>query len=134
MSLRIVAAQWRRGDRTVLGWVSAGVYQEPTPTIFISGSGVRSLLATAHFRERPFSLQPGVLRDRLTAQAIGRVAAHELGHYLLHSRTHQERGLMRHTYSTADLMAPTLKPFQIPAGERVAVRREVARLAETQTR
>ena len=41
---------------------------------------------------------------------------------------------MRANYLTSDLVAPSLKPFEIPATERVALRLEVARLAEAQTR
>ena len=134
ISLRIVGEQWQRGGRTVLGWVTPDVHEQQTPTIFISHSGVRALLARAQFRGRAFTLQPVILRDRLTAQAIGRVAAHELGHYFLQSTHHQERGLMRANYMTTDLVAPSLKPFEIPATGWVALRIEVARLAEAQTR
>ena len=134
ISLRIVGEQWQRGGRTVLGWVTADVHEQQVPTIFISNSGVRALLAKAQFGHRAFTLQPVVLRDRLTAQAIGRVAAHELGHYFLQSGRHQERGLMRPTYLTTDLIAPSLKPFEIPATGRVALRLQVGRLAELQAR
>jgi len=134
ISLRIVGEQWHRGGRTVLGWVTADVHEQQTPTIFISHSGVRALLATARFRDRALTPLPVILRERLTAQAIGRVAAHELGHYFLQSRHHQERGLMRANYMTTELVAPSLKPFEIPATGRVALRIEVARLADAQTR
>jgi hypothetical protein len=39
---------------------------------------------------------------------------------------------MRARYKTSDLIGDSLMPFQVPADERVAVRREVTRLAQLQ--
>ena len=134
VSMRIVAVEAPQGHRRVLGWVNANVYEQETPTIFISRSGLKDLLATALFSGLSLNFQPIALRDRLTAQAMGRVASHELGHYFLRSRQHHDQGLMRPVYSTVDLMAPWLTRFQIPEKDRVALRCEVARLAEAQKR
>lgn len=94
-------------DRQVLGFVTTRVHDEVTPTIFISLTAVRDLI------DGSLRSQAIVVRDRLLAQAIGRVAAHELGHYLFRQRIHDEHGLMRPTYLARDLISPSLKPFRI---------------------
>jgi hypothetical protein len=48
---------------------------------------------------------PTILRERAIGRAVGRVLAHELGHYLLRSRTHAQSGLMRAVQNTAELVA-----------------------------
>jgi hypothetical protein len=70
----------------------------------------------------------------LIARTIGRVAAHELGHYLLQSTGHPGKGLMRARYRTTDLIGNSIEPFEIPRAERISFRREVARVAESQQR
>ena len=98
--------------RHVLGFVTTRVHEEITPTIFVSLTAVRDLI------EGLLRSQTVVVRDRLLAQAIGRVAAHELGHYLFRQRMHDEHGLMRQTYLARDLISPSLKPFQIVTAAR----------------
>jgi hypothetical protein len=46
---------------------------------------------------------PSVLRERIVGRALGRVIAHELGHYLLGSRDHASTGLMRAVQRTDEL-------------------------------
>jgi hypothetical protein len=48
---------------------------------------------------------PTILHERAIGRAVGRVLAHELGHYLLRSRTHAPSGLMRAVQNTAELVA-----------------------------
>jgi hypothetical protein len=74
----------------------------------------------------------GDARDRLIARAIGRVTAHELGHYLLQNAGHQDRGLMRANYSSRDLVGSWLEPFRVPTAERPIVHQEIAALARRQ--
>ena len=107
VSMRIVSTPPAIDGRRVLGFVTTGVHDEATPTIFVSLTAVSNLL------EETLRSQAVVVRDRLVAQATGRVAAHELGHYFLSERLHHEHGLMRRTYSTSELISPSLKPFQI---------------------
>jgi hypothetical protein len=66
------------------------------------------------------------------AQAIGRVTAHELGHYLLQNAGHQGRGLMRAVYSATELAGAWLEPFQVPIAQRTVVRQEISALARLQ--
>jgi hypothetical protein len=54
------------------------------------------------------------------ARIMGRVAAHEMGHYLLADARHQPEGLMRARFDGADLLAPNLKPFRPPSRRQFA--------------
>jgi len=48
---------------------------------------------------------------------LGRALAHELGHFLLRSRTHSPKGLMRPSQALPDLVSPDRRPFTLSAGE-----------------
>ena len=48
--------------------------------------------------------RPERLRQELEAQALGRVIAHEIGHYRLHFYGHTVIGLMRAVFSTEELL------------------------------
>jgi hypothetical protein len=58
---------------------------------------------------------PTILRERAIGRAVGRVLAHELGHYLLRSRTHAPSGLMRAVQNTAELVAAERDSFVLSA-------------------
>jgi len=121
VSLRFTTVESPR-DRNVLGWVQSDVREQPTPTLFICISGIRNLLSSVT------GSKAVVVRERLTAQAMGRVAAHELGHYFIQGSSHDKRGLMRAVFSTSELLGPSLKPFQIPPEARRAFRAGIATL------
>jgi hypothetical protein len=134
VSLRLLGTAARKSNGgTVLAWVSLTESGQPAPILFVSLEGIRELLDPVEFRGHPLRKRPQSIRDRLLAMAIGRAAAHELGHFLRPERQHTTHGLMRARYRTSDLIGDSLVPFQVPADERVAVRREVTRLAHLQT-
>ena len=93
---------------------------------------LQGLLSKADIRGRPLAQRPQAIRDQLIGRAIGRIAAHELGHYLLQRAGHVHAGLLRPKYSTNDLIEPWLHPFQVAEADRHLVRREVAHLAQLQ--
>jgi len=132
VSMRVVSLELPASRPPILGWVTADVHRQMTPTIFVSLNAVSALLAAASYKGLSFNAQPVVLRERLMAQAIGRVAAHELGHYFLRTSQHDEHGLMRRTYSPTDLTGPGLERFQIQPAVRSTVRLEVAALTVRQ--
>jgi hypothetical protein len=53
----------------------------------------------------------------LLARVIGRSLAHELGHYLLGSKGHSARGLMRQRLSMKELSAADIRPFHLSQAE-----------------
>ena len=60
---------------------------------------------------------PTILRERAIGRAVGRVLAHELGHYLLRSRTHARFGLMRAIQNAADLVGAGRETFALSPAE-----------------
>jgi hypothetical protein len=134
ISLRILLTLLPVKDdaQRTLGWVTAGANGRSAPLLLISLPAVtEAVLATEAF-DMPVKRLPRGLRDRLIAQAIGRVAAHELGHYLLQQAGHHDRGLMRRRYVAAELVGDWLGPFRIGDAELLAVRQEIAALARLQ--
>jgi hypothetical protein len=133
ISLRILRTPLPvEGADRKLGWVTAGAGGRSAPLLFVSLLAVtETVLATEAF-DMPVKRLTRELRDRLIAQAIGRVAAHELGHYLLRHAGHQDRGLMRPKYVAVELVGDWLGPFKIPNAELVVVRQEIAALARLQ--
>jgi len=70
---------------------------------------------------------PRDVRDRVLSRMIGRVVAHEIGHWLLRSRHHAPAGMMRAHQTTDDLADPGRRGFTL-------MLTDVARLRETLTR
>jgi hypothetical protein len=134
ISLRILLSPARRrnGSDPALAWVVGTETGRAPPLLFVSLPAVMEAVMGADALGRPVAKLTRDLRDRLVARAIGRVAAHELGHYLLQTASHQDRGLMRANYSSNELVEPWLEPFQVPIAERTLVRQEIAALARLQ--
>jgi hypothetical protein len=66
-----------------------------------------------------------MMRDRTAGRVIGRVIAHEIGHYVLQTPQHTASGLMRPVQSAEALAGPSRRMFALPAGDawRAAVDR-----------
>ena len=130
VSLRVVGGQQPSiGGRPVLAWVARAEGRGRVPTLFVSLTATREFLLSGSYRGRPLNQRPRAILDRLLPQAVGRVAAHELGHYLLGDRPHDRTGLMRPVYTPEDLVAASLAPFEVPPDHHVALRREILRLS-----
>jgi hypothetical protein len=133
ISLRMVSDKVQLGGATpVLAWTSVALEGRPAPVVLVSVPTLTEFLSRAAVHGRPLNERPQALQDHLLGRAIGRVTAHELGHYLLQRGGHAEKGLMRPHYSATDLIEPWLNRFRVADADTPAVRREVARLARLQ--
>jgi hypothetical protein len=133
VSLRILGGVQKGSDGAlILGWVVPAPDGGTVPTLFISLGSLNQFLSDGSVRRSPFAQRPLALRQRLTGRAVGRIMAHELGHYLRQGGEHAKRGLLRPQYSPEDLTVPWRAGFQIPSSDRLAIQREVARLAQLQ--
>jgi hypothetical protein len=56
---------------------------------------------------------PRALRDKVIGRALGRVIAHEIGHFVLRSRDHASNGLMRRVQGSDELIAPDRSRFAL---------------------
>lgn len=115
----------------ILAWVTPGGAGRSAPLLFVSLPAVTETVLSTEALDVPVKRLTRSLRERLIAKAIGRVTAHELGHYLLQAR-HQDRGLMRPRYSAAELVGDWLDPFKVPQAQRPIVRQEIEALTRLQ--
>jgi hypothetical protein len=114
------------GKPSVLATVSAGALgaltfsPEGTPgqvmTVFVD---VLTRLLEAGSARRA-ETWPRVYRDRVVGRALGRVVAHEIGHFVLRSRRHTTSGLMQAVQRTDDLIDSARERFALvqPVGAR----------------
>jgi hypothetical protein len=130
--LRILPPPGRTRVEPPLAWVALDEGGQLTPHLFVSLPAITSIVSVSEFAGYPIRGLAPQMRDELIARAIGRAAAHELGHYLLQRAGHQTEGLMRPTYALRDLVGDWLQPFKVSANDQLAVRTEIAAIARTQ--
>ncbi len=65
--------------------------------------------------------------DQAHARALGRVLAHELGHYLLRLNGHRDRGLMRSSFSHRSLSARGRYAFRLAEEDLRVIRQTLRR-------
>jgi hypothetical protein len=58
---------------------------------------------------------PRSLHDQIVGRVIGRVLAHEVGHFVLRMPRHTAAGLMRPVQFQDDLVALSRRPFTLTA-------------------
>lgn len=99
------------GSESGLAWIPF-VDGEPLHELTVSMPAIQHLLEHGSWDGRPFTSLPPRASALFLQRAIGRTIAHEVGHYLLRSRNHERRGLMRAVFSVDEIMAarPTLGP------------------------
>jgi hypothetical protein len=96
-----------------LGWIplrSSGVHDH---ALYASMRAVSDLLTNADYIGSPLAQRAEGLQQHLSAQALGRVVAHELGHFLLGTNTHTPEGLMRVHYRPEDLVDSSDRRFRL---------------------
>ena len=121
--IRVVFVDSMRRRTAVLGAISFDDDGVPSPAISIFLGDIRQLIAGARVLGTTESQWPLVVRDRIAGRVIGRVLAHEIGHYLLRMPGHGRAGLMRPNHIMPMLVAPERRPFAL-------TRPETARLAQ----
>ena len=82
-------------------------------------SGVRVLGAAE-------SQWPPLMRERIVGRVVGRVLAHEIGHYALRTTAHARAGLMRPAHVPLALVAPEPRPFALSKAEAAHLARQAA--------
>jgi hypothetical protein len=114
----------RRDGRLPLGWILFDDVAAPEQEIYLSHTNALQMMAEARGVVGIIEQMPIVQRETLLARAMGRALAHELGHYLLASKVHAERGLMKAILTAAELFSPDSGRFRIePAQRRVIAAR-----------
>ena len=115
-------------EGTGLGWIEF-VDGAPAPTITISTRAVVRLMSESTWAGRRLSGWPPAVRVQFMTRALGRSIAHEMGHYLLRSKTHTERGLMRSQLTADDIMSSGASGHRLDAGQLATLSQRMIELA-----
>ena len=110
-----------RDGRMPLGWIVFDAATAPQQDIYLSHSNARQMLENAAGVVGIADQMPTAQRETLLARAMGRALAHELGHYLLASKAHTERGLMKAILTAVELFGPDAGAFRLEPAQRRAV-------------
>jgi hypothetical protein len=104
-----------------LGWIVFDELTAPAQEIYLSSANARQMMEDARAVVGLIDQMPVLQRGTLLARAMGRALAHELGHYLLASKVHTERGLMKAILTAAELFMPDSRGLRIEPAQRRAV-------------
>jgi hypothetical protein len=100
----------------------------PATTLAIDVTAVTAIVAAGRLGGRSYDQWPRAWRETLVGRALGRVLAHEVGHYLLASRVHTADGLMRAAFDGDELMRPGRGGFAVAARDLARLRTRLAGL------
>jgi hypothetical protein len=104
-----------------LGWIVFDDVTTPEQEIYVSYGNARKFLTSARSIVGLVEGMPPGQRERLLGRAMGRALAHELGHYLMASKLHEPRGLMKATRSAYEFFSTERKAFAIELADRNVV-------------
>lgn len=124
-SASVVAAS--KIARRAVGLIDVDASGLPMPTVAINYVGLIELVGGLSFLGKREWQWARALRDQIVGRALGRVLAHELGHFLLVRRTHSISGLMRANHRIAELTDVVDDAYRLEPADR-------DRLATTGTR
>jgi hypothetical protein len=110
-----------KNGRLPLGWILFDDMTVPGQELYLSYVNARQLMEEARGVVGVIDQMPVMQRETLLARAMGRALAHELGHYLLASKVHAERGLMKAILTAVELFMPDSRGFRIEPAQRRAV-------------
>jgi hypothetical protein len=82
-------------------------------TVTLSIDAILRTVEGAQWANRGVADWPAGVRDELLGRALGRVVAHEIGHYLLVWRAHTPDGLMRSAFRGEVLIQPGRRAFEL---------------------
>ncbi len=116
LSLVITDRLLAPGEPNGLGWIEF-TNDEPSQTITVSTTALGRLMEISSWSGRRISEWPQSVRRRFLARALGRSVAHEMGHYLLRSKLHTRKGLMRDHVTADEIMNPNLVKDSLEAEE-----------------
>ena len=93
----------------------------PEPRIAIYPNAIASLVSTTRFSGVDCGHWPTALRDAILGRVMGRALAHEIGHFLLRSRHHSPKGLMRAEPLLRDFVSSDWHGFFLSADDAALV-------------
>jgi hypothetical protein len=94
----------------------------PTPVIDVYTDALNEMKTKTLWLDRGSSQWPATLRTLLEGRMLGRVLAHEIGHYLLRAPRHEASGLMRAEHLTTEFVDNTGSAFELTKWDRDRIR------------
>jgi hypothetical protein len=113
-----VAAGWRGP----LGTITFVRNHVPTPVITVFLADIEQFIACAHVLGLQQPQWPRSIREEIFGRVLGRVLAHEIGHYVLQSPRHAATGLMKSLQRADDLVAPSRRGFRLSRADAAQLR------------
>ena len=115
------AAGQPRDGRMPLGWIVFDDVTTPQQEIYVSYANAQAVMAESRGVVGLIAEMPIVQRETLLARAMGRALAHELGHYLLASKVHTKRGLMKAILSATELFMSDARNLRLEPAQGLAI-------------
>ena len=100
----------------------------PGQSLTIDSEMVEAKVREGAAAGKPLNQWPPAVADTMIGRALGRVLAHEIGHFLLASSAHASSGLMRPAFDGRVLGAWDRNPFRLQSGALVRLHARLARL------
>lgn len=94
----------------------------PNALAVVSIDRVQALVNSSH----PSSTMPPSLQATRTGIVLGRAVAHEIGHYLLNSRSHTDKGLMRASFDVHELLDRRSGLFELDDDSKAWIQQRIA--------
>jgi hypothetical protein len=125
-ALRLTIGHWanrvRRDETSLpLGWIVFDDDGAPQHAIYVSYTNAHALMDQSRGTTGASEKMPRAESETLLGRAMGRALAHELGHYLLASKEHSLKGLMRAKRTAAEFFSIDRSRFDLDAGQRAAI-------------
>jgi len=98
-------ADLRTCSHPALGLIRFGVDRRPANLIEVSFRELMSLVMSGSYMDKSISELPIYVQRHVVGLGLGRVLAHEIGHWLM-GRGHTEQGLMRPRFNVLHLVGP----------------------------
>jgi hypothetical protein len=124
---RGVGRDQEREYKTALGWIVFSEPEVPSHQIYLSYENAVAYMTGARGVVGPIEQMTIMEREMKLARAMGRALAHELGHYLLASKTHTPRGLMQAVHTASDFFGYPRSAFAIDKAQRESVTERLRR-------
>lgn len=123
--LTVVAIETRRtfssrapaGWRGVLGAITFEPDGTPSPVITVFLDHIGRFIADTQVLGAHEWQWPPSLHDEVVGRVLGRVLAHEIGHFVLRMLGHADVGLMRQVLSANDMVEPSRRGFALSRNE-----------------
>jgi hypothetical protein len=106
-------AAWPPAWRGALGAIAFAPDGAPATAITVFLTDIERLVAGVRLLGLSQWQWPASLREQLIGRVLGRVLAHEIGHYVLGSRRHAAAGLMGPLQLADDLISPSRHHFRL---------------------